>query len=116
VSKIWSAAINYSEFDPNNNTFIYFSNNTLYTISLNDLSTVKALSINDPYIFDIDWSRKEFLSLNSSQDKFSICDLVTGTIKATVETASFNNSWTNKSVYLFNKTLFYQDIAFQIDY
>lgn len=114
--QIWSAPISFSDFDPNNNHFLYFDNKELYTISLEDLSIVNELTISDQYIYDVDWVRHEFLSLNAEQNQFSICDLETGLIKEKIETRNYGGIWNISNVYLNNKTLFLRDLKIQLDY
>jgi hypothetical protein len=117
VNQIWTAPVSFSEFDPNNNNyFLYFSNRRLYTISLDNLSTVKYLDIPDDYIFDIDWSRNEILSLNEAQNQFSIRSIETGSVKTQIDTRNYSGIWDNSRVYLCNKTLFFGDTKLQLDY
>jgi len=77
---------------------------------------VNELNISDQYIYDIDWVRHEFLSLNAEQNQFSICDLETGLVKEQIETRNYSGIWNISNVYLNNKTLFLRDLKLQLDY
>ncbi len=116
AAQIWTAPVSFTDFDPINNYFIYFSNGKLYTTSLPDLIIVKELNISDEFIYDIDWNRQEFVSHNSEQNLLSICDLETGVVKAQVKTTGIGGFWHFNQVFLLNKTLFINDLKLQLDY
>ncbi len=116
VSLVWIKAIDFFEFDPDNNNIIYFENNKLFTVSLVDMSVIKELNISDDYIYDIDWNRREFLCLNNNHNLLTIRDLDSGNIKSGIETRDFSGFWEYEKLYLNNKTIFLRDLKLQLEY
>lgn len=116
VKQLWTDKVSFFEFDPNTNDFLYLSNNKLYTISTVSMEIVKELNIEDEYLYDIDWTRREFLSLNDERNRFSICDLGSGLVKANVETRNFSGFWNYQTVYLNDKTIFMRHLKLRLDY
>jgi len=83
---------------------------------MDNLSTVKELPIIDDYIYDIDWNRGEFLSLNVEKEQLCIRDLETGEMKHHVAISYFSGFWEYNTVYLNDRTLFIGDIKLRMDY
>jgi hypothetical protein len=101
---IWDDDVKFYQFDFINPNFCYYKNNTLFTKSLNTLSTIKQVSVGDKYIYNIDFNTYEFITLNNSNDKIKIYDYVNGSLKYEVQTLDFNEY---HRVYLSNRTIFY---------
>jgi len=117
AKKIWTHNTSkFIEFNPNINYLLYFYNKTLYTLSTDDLRIVSELVINDEFLYDIDWSRMEFISLNAEKNMFSICDLATGRVKMQLPTRNFGSSYNTQNIFLKNKTVFIQELFMQLDY
>ena len=117
VSLVWTDKVTYYDFDPDNFHFVFFKNKTLYTVSLDDLSTLSELPVEDDYLYDIDWNRREYLSLNAGRNLFSICNLETGEVKAKIKTVKFDGtSYDNEDIFLSNKTLFILGYRLKLDY
>ena len=106
--QVWTGNnITYFDFDPVNNQFLYFKDKKLITVSLSDLSIIKEVNFEDPFLFDIDWNRREYISLNEGRNLFSICDVETGEIKTQFRTFNFDGEFSYfQYIFLSNKTLF----------
>jgi hypothetical protein len=117
AKKIWTQnTSNFIQFYPDNNNLLYFNNKTLYTLSTDNLSIVSELLINDAFLYDIDWSRMEFISLNAEKNMFSICDFTSGRIKTQVPTRNFGLNYYTEYLFLKNKTIYIQELYLKLDY
>ena len=111
------ADITFFDFDPDSKQFIYYKNEKLVTVSLQNMSTIKESTLGNELFCDIDWNNNEYLVLNAERDMFSICDLESGSTKKQIKTYDFGTNQSDySSIYLSNKTLFTQSLRLKLNY
>lgn len=108
---IWNEDAYFYQFDYINNNFTYYLNNNLITRSLDNLSVLNQLQIDDQNIYNIDYNNYEFITLNNSSDKMKIYDFNTGSLKYEVFTYDFDGS-----LYLSNNTIFINGYKRHLEY
>lgn len=104
---IWDMDVTFYQFDYLDHNFSYYDGNYLITKSLNDLSVVKQIFLDDRYVYNIDYNTLEFVTLNHARDKLKIYDYNTGNLKHEILTYEFEGHYSPYyGVHLSNKTLF----------
>jgi hypothetical protein len=99
----WSGSTSYFDFDPHLNRFVYFYEQKLHYVALDDFSDQVKAFIPDRYLLSIDWNRNECLTLNTARDLFSVRGLEIGDIKTSIKTQLY---YTPDYFFLSNKILF----------
>jgi len=117
VTKLWTdIEVKYFEFDQQSNNMSFLKNGKLYFMSLADQKITAEIAVADPYFHDIDWTNREFLTLNETRDMLSIYDLDTGKLKAQKKTLSYDSSEiVFQTLKLFNHTLFSANLRMHLN-
>lgn len=118
ANKIWSDnSVEYFEFDQKSNSMAFLKNHKLFQMSLADLQIIAQTEVPDTYFYDIDWSKREYLTLNSERTLLSIHDLDSGAIKAQKKTLSYDGyEIPFQNLRLFNRILFSPDLQMHLTY
>ncbi len=115
VELSWQDATEFVDLDALDNTLVYFKNNQVIHVSLDDLSIISDLTLPAGSVHDIDWYRREILFLNQAKDKFSIFGLDDGALRKEIATYAFGDYYYH-TVYLINKTLYLYDRMLKLTY
>ena len=116
--QIWTDdEVDFFDFDPEKGQFLYFKDEKIIRVQPEDMSVISELSVNDDYLYDIDWNKKEYICLNAERDLFTICSLNSGEIRNQVKTFNFggyNSDYDH--VVLSNKIIFTQGLRLKLSY